>query len=57
MNEKKIDARIDAKNDMKAKHENPKKLGLRTLVSVEARVRSGCPKHNTNDCGISYRGF
>lgn len=32
-----------------------KKLGLRELVKVEARVRSGCTKYNTNDCGISYR--
>jgi len=32
-----------------------KKLGLRELVKVEARVRSGCTKSFTNDCGISYR--
>jgi len=32
-----------------------KKLGLRELVKVEARVRSGCTKNFTNDCGISYR--
>jgi len=32
-----------------------KKLGLRELVKVEARVRSGCTRVFTNDCGISYR--
>lgn len=32
-----------------------KKLGLRDLVKVEARVRSGCTKSFTNDCGINYR--
>ena len=32
-----------------------KKLGLRALVKVEARVRSGCTRYHTHDCGINYR--
>jgi len=32
------------------------KLCLRELVKVEARVRSGCTKSFTSDCGITYRG-
>jgi hypothetical protein len=43
----------------KVKMENagsPKKLGLRTIVRAETRVRSGCPKSTTSECGINYRG-
>ena len=41
--------------NQKTQKTSQKKLGLRELVKVEARVRSGCTKNFTNDCGINYR--
>lgn len=42
-------------SSQQSQKDGQKKLGLRELVKVEARVRSGCTKYSTNDCGISYR--
>jgi len=44
----------DSTKEIKA-NEKSKKLGITTLVRTEARVRSGCGKSFTNDCGINYR--
>lgn len=32
------------------------RLGLNVLVNAQARVRSGCSRDHTGNCGINYRG-